>query len=98
METSLRRSDTVGARSPARHARGRRQLHHEASEGRARGPGMAGGNGSLILVATWGGPIMFARIGVMRALNRHVERVFNARVVLGTVFCVAKRAAPQLPQ
>jgi len=32
---------------------------------------------SLILVAESGGPIMFARIGVMRALNRHVERVFN---------------------
>jgi len=24
-----------------------------------------------------GGPTMFKRIGVMRALNRHVERVFN---------------------
>jgi hypothetical protein len=32
---------------------------------------------ALILVATRGGPTMFARIGVMRALNRHVERVFN---------------------
>ena len=32
---------------------------------------------ALILVATWSGPTMFARIGVMRALNRHVERVFN---------------------
>jgi hypothetical protein len=32
---------------------------------------------ALILVATLGGPTMFARIGVMRALNRHVERVFN---------------------
>jgi hypothetical protein len=32
---------------------------------------------ALILVATSGGPVMFARIGVMRALNRHVERVFN---------------------
>jgi hypothetical protein len=31
----------------------------------------------LILVATSGGPTMFARIGVMRALNRHLERVFN---------------------
>jgi hypothetical protein len=31
----------------------------------------------LILVATSGGPTMFARIGVMRALNRHVERVYN---------------------
>jgi hypothetical protein len=32
---------------------------------------------ALILVATLGGPTMFARIGIMRALNRHVERVFN---------------------
>jgi hypothetical protein len=32
---------------------------------------------ALILVATLEGPTMFARIGVMRALNRHVERVFN---------------------
>jgi len=32
---------------------------------------------ALILVATSGGPTMFARIGVMRALNRHVERLFN---------------------
>jgi hypothetical protein len=32
---------------------------------------------ALLLVATLGGPTMFARIGVVRALNRHVERVFN---------------------
>ena len=32
---------------------------------------------ALILVATLGGPTMFARIGVMRALIQHVERVFN---------------------
>jgi hypothetical protein len=31
----------------------------------------------LLLVAEHGGPTMFARIGVMRALNRHVERVFD---------------------
>ena len=31
----------------------------------------------LILVAALGGPTTFARIGVMRALNRHVERVFD---------------------
>jgi hypothetical protein len=30
-----------------------------------------------VLVADRGGPTMFARIGVMRALNRHVERVFD---------------------
>jgi hypothetical protein len=32
---------------------------------------------ALILVAEKDGPTMFARIGVMRALNRHVERVFD---------------------
>jgi hypothetical protein len=32
---------------------------------------------ALILVATSGGPTMFACIGVMRALNRHVERELN---------------------
>jgi hypothetical protein len=32
---------------------------------------------SLILVVEHNGPTMMARIGVMRALNRHVERVFN---------------------
>jgi len=31
---------------------------------------------ALLLVAESGGPTMFARIGVMRALNRQVERVF----------------------
>jgi hypothetical protein len=32
---------------------------------------------ALILVSTLDGPTMFARIGVMRALNRHVVREFN---------------------
>jgi hypothetical protein len=32
---------------------------------------------ALSLVAEHEGPTMFAGIGVMRALNRHVERVFN---------------------
>ena len=32
---------------------------------------------ALLLVAEHDGPTMFARIGVMRALNRHVVRVFN---------------------
>lgn len=32
---------------------------------------------ALILVATLGGQTMFARIGVMQALNRHVVREFN---------------------
>jgi hypothetical protein len=32
---------------------------------------------ALILVATLGGPTMLPRIGIMRALNRNVERVFD---------------------
>jgi hypothetical protein len=32
---------------------------------------------ALLLVAEHDGPPMFARIGVMRALNRHVERVLD---------------------
>jgi hypothetical protein len=32
---------------------------------------------ALILVATSGGPTMFARIGIKRALNRHVVREFK---------------------
>jgi hypothetical protein len=32
---------------------------------------------ALMLVVECDGPTMFARIGVMRALNRHVERVFD---------------------
>jgi hypothetical protein len=32
---------------------------------------------ALLLVAEHEVPAMFARIGVMKALNRHVERVFD---------------------
>jgi hypothetical protein len=32
---------------------------------------------ALLLVVELNGPIMVARIGILRALNRHVERVFN---------------------
>ena len=33
---------------------------------------------ALLLVVELNGPTMMARIGVLRALNRHVERVFNS--------------------
>jgi hypothetical protein len=32
---------------------------------------------ALIMVAEARGPLMHARVGVLRALNRHLERVFN---------------------
>jgi hypothetical protein len=56
------------------------KAEHEAAEWQAA-------TEALILVATLGGPTMFARIGVMKALNRNVERVFNQdrkRASLGT--------------
>jgi hypothetical protein len=34
---------------------------------------------ALMLVADLGGPPMFARFGVMRALNRHHARAFNPK-------------------
>ena len=46
------------------------KAEHDAEEWQA-------GMEALLLVAEHDGPTMFARIGVMRALNRHVERVFN---------------------
>jgi hypothetical protein len=46
------------------------KAEHEAPEWQAA-------TQALILVATSGGPTMLARIGVMRALNRHVERGFE---------------------
>jgi hypothetical protein len=33
---------------------------------------------ALLLVVEHGGPTMFARIGIMRALNRNVVREFNS--------------------
>ena len=47
------------------------KAEHEAAEWQAAME-------ALILVATLGGPTMLPRIGIMRALNRHVERVFNS--------------------
>jgi hypothetical protein len=38
---------------------------------------LAGADTSEDAATYQGGPTMFARIGIMRALNRHVERVFN---------------------
>jgi hypothetical protein len=46
------------------------KAEHEAAEWQAAME-------ALILVATLEGPAMFARIGVMRALNRNVERAFD---------------------
>jgi hypothetical protein len=47
------------------------KAEHEAAEWQAAME-------ALILVATLGGTTMMARIGVMKALNRHVVREFNS--------------------
>ena len=57
-------------RDAANHIRELPKAEHSAPEWQAAME-------ALILVAETGGPTMLARIGVMRALNRHVERVFN---------------------
>jgi hypothetical protein len=48
-------------------------------EGRASARGVTGrGRKALLLVVELNAPTMMARIGVMRALNRHVDRTFNS--------------------
>jgi hypothetical protein len=44
------------------------EVEHDAKDWQAAMP-------ALLLVAELDGPELFARIGIMRALNRHVERV-----------------------
>ena len=60
-------------RTPAR----LRRLHYQASQGRPCNTEWQAAMQAPMLVAEHNGPTMFARIGVMKALNRHVERVFN---------------------
>jgi hypothetical protein len=75
MATSVRLSDRAAQRSRAGHPQrrpartSRHKAEHEAPEWQAAAQ-------ALLLVAERGGPTMLARIGIMRALNRHVERVF----------------------
>jgi hypothetical protein len=75
--SQVRRTHPAAARAPPHHARGCRhyitklpKAEHEAAEWQAAME-------ALILVATSGGPTMFARIGIMRALNRGHVREFN---------------------
>jgi hypothetical protein len=74
MVPRVRRFDPVAARSPARHAAGGGQFHHEVAESRARSGGVAGGDGGHDRGRDAWRTTMFARIGVMQALNRNVAR------------------------
>ena len=50
---------------------------------------------ALLLVAEHDGPPMFARIGIMRALNRHVERASSALIL--TVLCLNQAMNRRVP-
>jgi hypothetical protein len=52
-------------------------LHHKLPKAEAQAPEWQTAMQALLLVVKQNGPTMFARIGVMRALNRNVERIFN---------------------
>jgi hypothetical protein len=64
------RKPLVTLRNAARYITKLPKAEHDAEEWRAAMQ-------ALMLVAEHDGPTTFARIGVMRALNRDVERVFN---------------------
>jgi cob(I)alamin adenosyltransferase len=68
----------AGAGAPARHARRCRQYITKLSKVEHEAPEWQAAMEALILVVTLGGPTMFARIGVMRALNRNIERTFKS--------------------
>ena len=70
------RSYPAAQRPEARDPERRRRLHHEAAEERIRLPDWQAAI-EVLMLCSRGGDLMLARIGVMRALNRGVERVFN---------------------
>jgi hypothetical protein len=78
MVTRIRRSDRPPRRRKAAHASRRGDIRYWPSKKEAALPEWQAAIEALMLVADRGGPTMFARIGVMRALNRHVERVFDS--------------------
>ncbi|WP_308163707.1 hypothetical protein [Bradyrhizobium sp. SRL28] len=69
--------NTAAEWSPAPHLEGAATYIVKLPKAEHSAPEWQAAMETLILVAETGGPTMLARIGVMRALNRHVERVFN---------------------
>ena len=53
---------------------------------------------ALLLIVTLGGPTMFAQIGVMRALNRHIEpcSIQIAKVLSGSSLATGDLSVPSL--
>ena len=75
MEASVRRTDTAATRLVTLRDAGHYILKLPESEHTA--PGWQAAMKALGPVATLGRPTMFARPGMLRALDRHVERVLN---------------------
>jgi hypothetical protein len=77
VESTVFRPDHIGGSETTGHTPRRRSIRHPTAQGRARRRRMAGRNRGAIGRCGTRRPAMFARIGVMKALNRRVERVFN---------------------
>jgi hypothetical protein len=73
----LSRHESGTARSSARHAPDAADFITKLPKVEHDAPEWQAATEALLLVATSGWPTMFARIGIVRALNRRVERVFN---------------------
>jgi hypothetical protein len=70
LEATVRRSNPAAPLSPARHAEGSGNYITKLPKAEHEAPEWQAAMEALTLVATHGGPTMFARIGVMQALNR----------------------------
>jgi hypothetical protein len=77
LATAVRRPDRAAPRPGTRYPERRRRLHHEAAKAEQALPEWQAATEALIMAAENRGPLMHARVSMLRALNRHVERVFN---------------------
>jgi len=73
----LRRTDRIAGRPKAAHHARRGNLRDQSPKERSRVAEWQAAIEALMLVAELAGPTMFARIGVMRALNRGYVREFD---------------------
>jgi hypothetical protein len=79
------RTNPVTQGQAADHATRRRALHHKLPKAEHDAKEWQAAMEALLLVAELNGPTMFPQIGIMRALNRHVERVFDSsrKIIIG---------------
>ena len=76
LAAQVRGPDIVAQRQEADHPARRRRLHHQPAEKGVRPAGMASAIEALMLVSR-SGSTMLVQIAVMKALNRHVELLFD---------------------